>query len=947
MRRIRQTHGFTLIELMVVVLITGVIMTAMFQMLQAGQRSSDRSRVMVDLQQNARVGLDALGDDLREVSYGKDPTQPSILYAGPDSVVFVADVIPEEPGAEVITYFLSPDGDPDTENPDDTILMRAVADTSGNSLVDAAQSYGIKAGGLSFRWFNGGGTELENPVPQPEEVGEIFVELTAAGRNQVGDTYPEMTLSTTIYPRNLPLSPARSRPAIPSCDGPEYPNCESATLTWNTPTTNTDGTELQLEDISHFNLYLGVDGAELSPYTRLARTINEWTISDLEGGVDYVIAISCESRSGVESFFCERAASPGSELTPMTPVGIMVNASGASHNISWYTVSSFTNGDPITTPVTYQIHRSTIDGFTPSDTTMIGEVSYTNLYSDDELEVCNNYYYKVVADACGNPSDPSYGVSHFYPPEPMSATGVAVTTSGEVGIAAVTWTGVTSRVGGLPLPEAELDYYHVYYDTIPGSEASYEEVDAPAEAVTLTGLEACKTYYFNVRPFDTCGNPGYLDPGNEVSTSTGASCDATVPTAPSYCTFVPNDDWANVRWSANTEDCDLGGYRIYYGHTAGGPYDGTEADQGPSPIFVDHLSADMGGGVCSVDLTGLTSCQTYAVRVMALDNCDPPNESALSLEATGTTTCIACTAEDACTIWTAGGTSYQEMRFELYNVEGTSNVIKRITPTYFTSTAKVKEFWFGNPLVKVWAYDGSAGQDGNIGLQPSGATLDIADVTIPTWTKSHDGATAMMVFDEDVRGVHLDCALIGDGSACWARGTANAYSLIDDFDDGNYTGWTVSGGTWSATSGELVQSSTSSNYVLKASPTGLTSTTFEAKCMSTGGSFHSVYLMFRYQDANNAGLFGFRTDSDQVRVARLNGGTFTQTASYGMALEDNVWYTLKVVVTGSRVEGYINCQKVVDVTDGSLWASGACALTARKASGKFDDIKVLAAAPLP
>ena len=127
--------GFTLVETAVALMITGVVSISLYQVLKVGQQSAERNRVLVEMQQNCRVGIQSLGDDLREVSYGKDPTQPSIAYAGPDSVMFIADVIPTHAGAERISYFLSHQGDPDTPNPNDTVLMRVVTDTSGVALV--------------------------------------------------------------------------------------------------------------------------------------------------------------------------------------------------------------------------------------------------------------------------------------------------------------------------------------------------------------------------------------------------------------------------------------------------------------------------------------------------------------------------------------------------------------------------------------------------------------------------------------------------------------------------------------------------------------------------------------------------------------------------------------------------------------------------------------------
>ncbi|MBD3162571.1 MAG: prepilin-type N-terminal cleavage/methylation domain-containing protein, partial [Candidatus Eisenbacteria bacterium] len=238
-----RSGGFTLVELMVVVVVTAVVAVGLYQVLFAGRRSHDVNKNAVEMQQNARIAISSLADDFRHVSYGKDPTQPSIRYAGPDSIVFIADIVSDTDGAEVISYHLHPDGDPDTPNPNDTILMKSVADSGGTLLYATPQSYGIAQNGLSLSYFNGGGVALPNPVPQPEQIGEMAVEVTATeARRWKQQPYETMALSATIYPRNLPLSPARSRPSTPACDDPVFPNCNSATLGWETPTTNTDGT---------------------------------------------------------------------------------------------------------------------------------------------------------------------------------------------------------------------------------------------------------------------------------------------------------------------------------------------------------------------------------------------------------------------------------------------------------------------------------------------------------------------------------------------------------------------------------------------------------------------------------------------------------------------------------------------------------------------------------
>jgi prepilin-type N-terminal cleavage/methylation domain-containing protein len=215
----RASHsGFTLIETMVVLVITGIMAAALFQTFYAGRRSHDVQQHLVEMQQNARVAIASLTDDFRHVSYGKDPTQPSIRFAGPDSIVFVADVIPEVPGAEVVSYALGLAGDPDTPNPDDTILMKTVADSAGAVLVSAPQSYGIARDGLAFRYFNGGGTELANPVPQPELIGEMALVTATESRRWKQQPYSTMTSPQPSIPETY-RSPrlGAARPLGPTC----------------------------------------------------------------------------------------------------------------------------------------------------------------------------------------------------------------------------------------------------------------------------------------------------------------------------------------------------------------------------------------------------------------------------------------------------------------------------------------------------------------------------------------------------------------------------------------------------------------------------------------------------------------------------------------------------------------------------------------------------------
>lgn len=955
--QLRRSPGFTLVEVMVAVAITGVVSVSLAQMLSVGQRSSERNQVLTEMQQNIRVGIQSLSDDLRHVSYGKDPTQPSIFYAGSDSVEFVADLLEENGGAERVSYFLSPAGDPDTPNPNDTILMKVVRDTTGVVLYSAPQAYGIAQGGLVLRWFNGGGVAMATigttgVVAQPELVGEVMVTLTVAASREISGEYPQLTLSSTIYPRNLPLSPARSRPSSPGCSPLTFPNCESATLAWTTPTTNTDATALPLSEIGYFALYFGTDPDSLDVYTKLARTINQWTIPGLTDGEVYYLAVTCVSRSGVESYRCGEMADMTSPLVPQIPAGLHI-ISGAGAPLAWSAVTQFTNNTPITTPVSYCIYRDVTAGFTATEAKRVGTVTASTTWSDTSMVDCNTYHYRVQAKACGNEGSGSNEVSKSLPAPPLAPTGLTAHAGTSAGTAVLRWSPFTQRTDGTTLLADDIHAYKIYASTSPGQQTLLTEIQAPADSAMLTGLPSCQTSYLNIRCVDECDHDGAYLTSAEVAVTLWGDCDAAAPATPSYLTLTALDDRVRLRWPANTTDCDLAGYKIYYGATAGGPYSGTFAVEGSSPITLTTAQVTL-GSVCEKELTGLGNCQVVYATVRAIDRCSPPHESTASAEGSGTTTCVACGVSDVCSSW-AADQSNCAVHLELWSNSAGGETITRMTPT-FAGSALVREVWYGRPLVKIWAYDGTAGEDGAVSPRPSGSVLNITNSTVPYVALHADGRPMKVVFSSAMNGVPLELRFQGSSGYCTATDTPSAALLVEGF-EGTYTGWADvgTGGTWSIIGGELSQSNTTNNnyMVTNNGIVGLGNLTMEAKVKVTGGGYRSLYLMFREQDASNYYLFGIRTDNtDMVYVWRVKSGTLTNLVSYPMTLNDNQWYSLRVQVTGGptnvNIKGWVDCTQVANYTDGtSTWTTGKIGFATRRGAGRYDDLRVYAGSVLP
>ncbi|MCG5436386.1 pectate lyase family protein [Micromonospora foliorum] len=184
-------------------------------------------------------------------------------------------------------------------------------------------------------------------------------------------------------------------------------------------------------------------------------------------------------------------------------------------------------------------------------------------------------------------------------------------------------------------------------------------------------------------------------------------------------------------------------------------------------------------------------------------------------------------------------------------------------------------------------------------------------------------------------------------------GATGAYAdtlFTDDFEDGNATGWTASGGSWSvATDGSRVyrQSGTSSDARSLAGTASWTDYSVQATVKPTAfnGTNRFVALLARAQSSTSYYYLALRSNNT-VELKRLSGGSSTTLDSAATTVTVGTAYTLRIDVAGNSLKGYVNGTLLTEATD-SQFASGRIGVATFNASANFDNVQVTSATPGP
>ncbi|HYH04415.1 MAG TPA: family 16 glycoside hydrolase, partial [Bacillota bacterium] len=165
----------------------------------------------------------------------------------------------------------------------------------------------------------------------------------------------------------------------------------------------------------------------------------------------------------------------------------------------------------------------------------------------------------------------------------------------------------------------------------------------------------------------------------------------------------------------------------------------------------------------------------------------------------------------------------------------------------------------------------------------------------------------------------------------------------DDFQDGNASGWSKSGGSWSVVSDD--------NYVYQQASTGAQAYSYtgnsawtdytvevKAKALSFNGSSRSFGVTARYSSTSNY-YYLVLNNSNQVQLGKKSSKGSGILVSKSFTVQTDTWYTLKLSVTGNELKGYVNGELLLSATDTAL-TTGKCGVLALYTSARFDNLLV-------
>jgi O-glycosyl hydrolase len=288
---------------------------------------------------------------------------------------------------------------------------------------------------------------------------------------------------------------------------------------------------------------------------------------------------------------------------------------------------------------------------------------------------------------------------------------------------------------------------------------------------------------------------------------------------------------------------------------------------------------------------------------------------------------------------------------------GGSEYVGFSSPDQAASYANV-DFQSGASSVTLRAANGNSTATSATIRLDSPTAAPVASIAIPPtggWATYSEVSTAL----SGVTGVHTVYVVFGgsfnlDSLRFTGGVAAGSQQFLDDFEDGNSTGWTTSGGTWSV----CQPSGGSKEFCKTDAGTGLAlagtqswrNYTVESAVIPSDVNGTGVSVLGRASDANHFYQLELKRGSNGAKTWSLyknNGNVWTALASGSYAYTGGSYYYLRLVMTGSSLSAYVATAYngpwtyLGSAVDSTL-TSGGVGVRADSTASHFDLVRVTA-----
>lgn len=196
----------------------------------------------------------------------------------------------------------------------------------------------------------------------------------------------------------------------------------------------------------------------------------------------------------------------------------------------------------------------------------------------------------------------------------------------------------------------------------------------------------------------------------------------------------------------------------------------------------------------------------------------------------------------------------------------------------------------------------------------------------------------------------VDIGDVGLFSEYWL----DTVSIYDDFNDGNYNGWSIidngdnnAPSVWSVASGKMVQSANiwHSNYepidklgTYAYYNNGFDWTDYQLSLDIRSSDNDALGVMFRYQDDNNYYRFSIDKERNYRRLVKCQDGVFTLLAQDTVPYTINQTYHVDITVQGNQIEVFIDGNSILNTSDNSFSAGSIALYSWANVESYFDNI---------